>query len=226
MSSGQIEQEYQALAEREAPVFAAKPQRRESDADAVSSDSFSGTAEASRPSRYVGFGAGLEQRATQDRRMREAALIPQASSSRGVGPTSLSAARMKRVPEERMVPLSQESKSGGRSGAVESPSLGILRGKFVVRDMVSKGEQHPDKIPFKSLEDLPGVLGIEPNLPGSPKSWLKEIIDLFQAGHHRKAEESLRAFHKKYPRFDNFPENFPQELLDKVSAEAGSDERE
>ena len=60
----------------------------------------------------------------------------------------------------------------------------------------------------------------------SANTWLLEIKNLFQAGYRSEAEKGLQAFRKHYPSFDDFPENFPRELLDKVSAEAGGDERE
>ena len=58
----------------------------------------------------------------------------------------------------------------------------------------------------------------------SSNVWLQEVIELRQAGRQVEAEASFGFFRERYPHFDNFPENFPQELLGKAQAEADSDE--
>jgi hypothetical protein len=50
----------------------------------------------------------------------------------------------------------------------------------------------------------------------SPKDWLADIDQLFETGKRREAEDSLRAFQKQYPDYTDYPESFPQDVLDRL----------
>lgn len=50
----------------------------------------------------------------------------------------------------------------------------------------------------------------------SPKDWLADIGQLFQAGKRREAEDSLRAFQKDYPDYTDYPDSFPADVLERL----------
>jgi hypothetical protein len=50
----------------------------------------------------------------------------------------------------------------------------------------------------------------------SPKDRLADISQLFQAGKRREAEDSLRAFQKEYPDYTDYPDSFPQDVLERL----------
>ena len=50
----------------------------------------------------------------------------------------------------------------------------------------------------------------------SPKDWLADISQLFRAGKRREAEDSLRAFQEKYPDYTDYPDSFPEDVLERL----------
>ncbi len=251
LSRGQLlEQSKQVKRERRESLSAADPQRLESEADVAVSDSSSSITEPGRSREYVGFGAALEQQTARD------TLKPKAASRSQSLPLeellsrqgkTLTDSLLQKRPSQKfksgralglVVPLPSDSTpvSDERDTMTKRTDLEPLRQPSVRRaaDLLlheeSKERINETKEARQQAGQPAALLGefvfgsIQDD--GSANTWLLEIKNLFQAGYRSEAEKGLQAFRKHYPSFDDFPEHFPQELLDKVSAEAGGDERE
>ena len=201
--------ESQANTERRSLALVAKPLGLENRTRAVFSGFSSNPAKTSQLSGLVGAGAVQERQAVLEAPKTAPAPLPKEFASETAQADSSFAAKMERSQEELHTKFREE------------------------KEMHSSNIQRKDKSTLKLLRDLPGKFGFTPGELsveglGKPRTqlWLSQIASLYFRDHKKEAEESFQAFQKSFPDFDNFPENFPQELLDKVSAEAGSDERE
>ncbi len=50
----------------------------------------------------------------------------------------------------------------------------------------------------------------------SPKDWLEQIDELFRKGKRREAEDSLRTFQERYPDYTDYPDSFPEDVLERL----------
>ena len=82
----------------------------------------------------------------------------------------------------------------------------------------------PEAIPQEESESLLGdartgerIMSLDSGITTrSSKDWLTDIDQLFQAGKRREAEDSLRAFQKEYPDYTDYPDSFPQDVLERL----------
>ena len=205
-----VDQYKQANKDSREPGIAASPGQLGESLLSSQAATSSQTQEMGQSSKYTRFGSGLVQQE----------LIPPS-------PTE---ARTKRMSETQSR-QQQEEESGTLSTLKESsdPNLSI-RGPFtdMSATMSSRSRQRKrQSAPASSRRDVPGVLALhlEKSTLESPNRWLNEIIDLFRSGSRNEADKSFQAFRERYPGFDNFPEDFPWELLDQVPAETKSSKR-
>lgn len=234
----------QANTKRRNPGPVSQSGRLESQVDVDSSESSdfsSSAAKASQTSKYVGFGVLRKQEAAKRVQKSEAAQIPESLRLAELSAQLLDSPE--EVPTDSLLSNptpAQRSKPSRALGLVlpVSPSSPQAQAGHRTSERKTASDrrllpifQTPYNCHLYAAQNAWGSLPTFATGPALRKDacsanvWLHEVIELNQAGRRIEAEASYEFFRKRYPRFDNFPDNFPQELLDKVSAEAGSDER-
>ena len=107
--------------------------------------------------------------------------------------------------------LSSELRSSGAKAKINNP----LRRKRPILVLLGMATEEAETSLMDALEVQRADFPMEPE-KHSPQEWLEQISELFRLEKRQEAEDSLQAFQKQYPDYTDYPDSFPEDVLERL----------